>query len=120
VNDAGDYLIHPDRSASLASNLRSHIGCTTISLLAAALSVDWDEARLLRDRAGDEFGCRAGVDPSRQGPAVTLILAGRMRWCLRRRSRSAIQACSRPGSRCLVAFALAILLARSLTRPLEK
>jgi PAS domain S-box-containing protein len=121
VNEAGDYLIHPDRSREFGFEFaRPYRVSDDFPTLAPLLSIDLDEARLVRDRTGDEFGVAPASVRLAQGPVVTLLLA----WpyqvvfapAIAVRNSSLLAA----GMAVLVAFVLAILLARSLTRPLEK
>ena len=114
VNEAGDYLIHPDRSREFGFEFAQPYRLRDdFPSLAAALSVDSDEARLVTDRAGDEFGVGPVSIHLAQGPLVTLILA----WphevvfapAIAVRNSSLLAT----GIAVLLAFALAILLART-------
>jgi len=121
VNEAGDYLVHPDRSREFGFEFaRRYRLSDDFPTLAAALSVQSDEARLVRNRAGETFGVAPVPVRLAQGPLVTLILA----WphdtvfAPALAVRNSILLATAIAA--LLAFALAILLARSLTRPLEK
>jgi PAS domain S-box-containing protein len=121
VNEAGDYLIHPDRHREFGFEFaRPYRLRDDFPALAGALGVDLDEARLVRDQAGDEFGVAPASVRLAQGPVVTLLLV----WphelvfapAIAVRNSSLLAA----AVAVLLAFALALLLARSLTRPLER
>jgi len=120
VNEAGDYLLHPDRSREFGFEFAKPYRLRDdFPALAPVLSIDLDDARLVRDRSGEEFGVAAAAVRLAQGPAVTLLLASPYQVvfapAIAVRNSSLLAA----GVAVLLAFALAMLLARSLTRPLE-
>src|SRR5262249_38289083 len=73
VNEAGDYLIHPDRSREFGFEFAKRYRLSDdFPTLAADLSVASDEARMVRNRAGDAFGVAPVPVRLAQGPLVTL------------------------------------------------
>jgi PAS domain S-box-containing protein len=121
VNEAGDYLIHPDRSREFGFEFAQPYRLRDdFPSLAATLSVESDEARLVRDRAGDEFGVAPVLIRLAQGPLLALILAWPREVVFAPAIAVRNSSLLATAIAVLLAFALAILLARSLTRPLEK
>ncbi|HMK79043.1 MAG TPA: ATP-binding protein [Xanthobacteraceae bacterium] len=121
VNEAGDYLIHPDRSREFGFEFAKRYQLRDdFPSLAAALGIGADEPRLARDGDGEEFGVAPVAIRLAEGPMVDLILA----WPHQVLFASAIavrnSSLLATAIAALLAFALAMPLARSLTRPLEK
>jgi hypothetical protein len=76
VNARGDYLIHPDRSREFGFEFaRPYRLQDDFPTLEGVLGIEPDDARLVQDRSGDEFGVAPVSVRLAQGPVVTLILA---------------------------------------------
>jgi PAS domain S-box-containing protein len=119
VNQTGDYLVHPDREREFGFEFAKPSRVDEdFPALASALKVDPDQPRLVRNRVGEEFGVAPISFPLAQGPVVTLLLAWPyslvMAPAISVRDSSLIAT----GVAVLLAFGLALILARSMTRPL--
>src|SRR5262249_24528727 len=129
VNEAGDYLIHPDRSREFGFEFARRyqlsddfpmLATVLDATLDATLGGAPDEARMVHDRARDAFGVAPLSLPLAQGPRAPLILASPYDAVLGPALAMRNSILLATGIAVLLALALAILLARSLTRPLEK
>ena len=121
VNERGDYLIHPDVSREFGFEFgKPQRLQDDFPSLADVLTATPDEPRVVRDRAGTQFGVAPVSVRLAQGPVVTVVLA----WPYQRVLAPAFAVRNTillAGIFTVVlALALAILLARSIAQPLEE
>jgi hypothetical protein len=119
VNDLGDYLVHPDRQREFGFEFGSPARVQDdFPEFAEILARDDTAPRVVRDHAGARFGVGWETVRPAGGPSITVIEATPYAWLMT--ATTAIRNASLLGGLAAVlgGFVLAIVLARSLTRPL--
>jgi PAS domain S-box-containing protein len=119
VNDRGDYLVHPDRNREFAFELGPPIRVQDdFPEMVEILQQDDTPPRVVRDRVGERFGMGWEKVRLAGGPEVAVIET--LPYSKLVAAAVAARDSSLLGGLAAVlgGFALAVLLARSLTRPL--
>jgi CheY-like chemotaxis protein len=119
VNDLGHYLVHPDRQREFGFEFGSPARVQDdFPEFAEILARDDTAPRVVRDHAGARFGVGWETVRPAGGPSITVIEATPYAWLMT--ATTAIRNASLLGGLAAVlgGFVLAIILARSLTRPL--
>jgi PAS domain S-box-containing protein len=119
VNENGDYLVHPDRTREFGFAFGRRVRWQDeFPALAAALGTSEEGAHVVRDGTGETVGAAMAVvelaEGRRIGVIETVPYAELMAPAIAVRQSSLIVG----GVAILVAFLLAVVFARSLTRPL--
>ncbi len=121
VNQAGDYLMHPDPALEFGFDLGTRVRLQDdFPDFARLLDASSTAPRVLQDRAGSTFGVAwTGLRPA-DGPRVIVVEA--MPYAALMAPAIAVRNSSLLGAlaAALCAIVLAILLTRSLTRPLAQ
>ena len=119
VNDQGDYLVHPDpnREFGFESAKPLHIQ-DDFPEFSQILATGDTAPRVIQDRAGTRFGIGVVTERLADGPRVFVIQA--VPYSTLMAATSAVRDSSLMGGfvAAFCAFLLAIIVARSLTRPL--
>jgi PAS domain S-box-containing protein len=119
VNDRGDYLVHPDpaREFGFERGMPLHIQ-DEFPDFAQILASDDAAPRVIQDRAGKPFGIGLASVRLAEGPRVTVVQA--MPYAELTVATMAVRDSSLMAGFAAVfcAFVLAVIVARSLTRPL--
>jgi PAS domain S-box-containing protein len=121
VNERGDYLVHPDSSREFGFIFGNSVRVQDeFPEIAELLGRDNTAPRVVRDRAGEQFGVALEGARLAGGPRVTVIET--MPYSRLTPVATAIGNSSLLGGLAAVlgGVALAVLLARSLTRPLAQ
>jgi len=119
VNDQGDYLVDPDRTREFGFEFGkpAHIQ-DEIPDFAQLLKAGASAARVFQDRAGRRFGMAVEMVPLAEGPQVAVIQA--VPYSVLMLAVTAIRDSSLMAGflAAFCAFVLAVIVSRSLTRPL--
>jgi PAS domain S-box-containing protein len=121
VNEAGDYLVHPDPNREFGFQLGSPARVQDdYPGLLQLLQTNATESRVMHDRAGERVGLAWQILRLDSGPRIaaieTLPYPALIAGATTIRDSSAVAALAAV----LVAFVLAVIIARSLTKPLAQ
>src|ERR1700730_9224935 len=119
VDEHGDYLLHPDPSREFGFEFgKPHRLQDDVPSIAGILPQVAQAPRMVRDSAENEFGVAAAPVRLAQGPLVTLVEAAPYSRVMAAGIGVRNSSLLAGFVAILVAIAFAIVLARSLTRPL--
>ena len=119
VNDQGDYLVHPNPAREFGFEFGKPVHIQDdFPELAQILATGDANPRVVQDRAGERFGAGAKIVRLANGPRVTLIRA--VPYSELMAATVAVRDSSLTGGfvAAFCAVLLAVIVARSLTRPL--
>ena len=119
VNDRGDYLVHPDPAHEFGFEVAKPLHIQDdFPDFAKILASDDTTPRLIQDRSGERFGIGLAFVRLADGPRVTLVQA--LPYAELMAATSAVRDSSLMAglAAAFCAFVLAVIVARSLTRPL--